>query len=52
MLSKKEDIAVYFHDHLLTPYREFMKRRNSPEIGGGRDLRAALNAAEQIYHFR
>jgi hypothetical protein len=52
MLNNKQDIARYFHDHVLVPYNEFIKRRKSPEIGGGRDLRAALNAAEEIYHFR
>jgi hypothetical protein len=52
MLNNKEDIAVYFHDHVLKPYRDFIECKHSPEIGGGRDLRAALNAAEAIYHFR
>jgi hypothetical protein len=52
MLNNKQDIALYFHDHVLTPYREFIECRNSPQIGGGRDLRAALKAAEEIYHFR
>ena len=52
MLNNKEDIAKYFHDHVLIPYRDVLQYRSSPEIGGGRDLRAALNAAEEIYHFR
>ena len=52
MLDDKQDIVAYFHDQVLTPYNEFIKCRNSPEIGGGRDLRAALNAAEAVYHFR
>jgi hypothetical protein len=52
MLNSKEDIAAYFYEQVLTQYYEFIKCRNSPEIGGGRDLRAALNAAEAIYHFR
>ena len=52
MLNHKDDIAVYFHDHVLTRYEESLKYRKSPEIGGGRDLRAAFDAAEAIYHFR
>jgi hypothetical protein len=52
MLNNKQDIAAYFYEQVVTPYKEFIKCRNSPEIGGGRDLRAALNAAEAIYHFR
>jgi len=52
MLKSKQDIALYFYDQVITPYTQFIKCRNSPEIGGGRDLRTALNAAVAIYHFR
>ncbi len=45
-------LATFFYEHVLLPYEEFANLQDSDELGNGKDLRAGLDAAIALYHFR
>jgi hypothetical protein len=52
MSRNEQEVAAYFYENVLGAYKEYVKSRKSPEVGTGRDLAAAQNAAVAISHFK
>jgi hypothetical protein len=47
-----DDLAAYYHEHVVSSYEEYRDARDDGTSGRSRDLRAALNAASALFHLR
>ena len=47
-----DQLATFFYEHVLLPYKEFIELQEADEIGNGKDTRAGSNVAIALYHFR
>jgi hypothetical protein len=47
-----DDLAAHFHEGPLTAYSDYVKLRDGDTSGRSQHLRAALETATQLYHFR
>lgn len=47
-----DDIATLFYDNALRSYRDYLNIVANPIIGHSRDIKAAVEAASALYHFR
>jgi|GEM_PF-857812 len=47
-----DDLDAHFHESLVAAYTEYVETKNERVFGQSKDLRAALDAAHVLYHFR
>lgn len=47
-----DDLAAYYHENVVSAFLEYRKKSNDGLAGKSRDLRAALNAANALFHLR
>ena len=47
-----DDLAAYYHEHVVTAYRDFRDGLKTSRAGRSRDLRAAIAACEALFHLR
>lgn len=47
-----DELAAYFYERVLSPMVRYEETKHDGEIGGDRDVRAALDAATSLYHLR
>jgi hypothetical protein len=47
-----DDLATLFHENVLGAYDDYLKTKSDPSSGRSRDTKAALVAANALFHFR
>ena len=47
-----DDLAAYFHENVITTYKEYLNVRDVQTAGGSNDVRSGIIAASALYHFR
>lgn len=47
-----DDLSAYFHENIITAYKQYKEEKEKPVSGRSNDLRLAINAAIALYHFR
>lgn len=51
-LAMFDNLHSHFFEGVIGSYSAYLKVKKGPEFGASKDLRAALNAAVALYHFR
>src|ERR1700722_1989792 len=47
-----DDLAAFYHDHVVTEYAEYLSTYSSKIMGLSQDMRRALAAASALFHLR
>lgn len=47
-----DDVAALFHENVVDAFKGYLESRTNGKAGRSQDLRAAINAASALYHFR
>jgi len=47
-----DDLATYFYENVVTPFKEYLDEKKSCKVGRSRDLKLALMTASALYHLR